>query len=365
MKCFIICGERSGDLHAGNLAAALKDIHPEVQMQGWGGDQMRAAGVEVLQDYEELAIMGFVEVLKNLGKIKGFMESAKAQIGAFSPDVLVLVDYAGFNLRLASWAKSKGYKVVYYIPPKAWAWNRSRAHKLRTLTDLTLAIFPFEVPFFKEFGVNVKYVGNPLFDAIRKYEADGAFLQKWEGKKVVALLPGSRKQEIEAMLETMAEISKQVEDYTFIVAGVSSFSEDFYRSKGGNFELVYGKTYDLLSIASAAVVTSGTATLETALFKVPQVVVYKTNPVTYAIAKLLVKIKFISLVNLVADKEVVKELIQSDYTAEKTLTELKKLLFDNKSRQKQLDEYAEIIRTLGVKEASRTAAEEILIQQNK
>jgi lipid-A-disaccharide synthase len=360
MKYFIVCGERSGDLHAGNLAAALTSLDSGAKLMGWGGEKMRAAGVNVVQDYEELAIMGFVEVLKNLGKIRGFMQKAKTQIAEFSPDALILVDYAGFNLRLAAWAKGRGIKVIYYIPPKAWAWNQKRGQILRNVTDLTLAIFPFEVPFFQKFGVNVSYVGNPLFDEIRKFKADPAFLDKFQGKPVVALLPGSRKQEIEAMLETMAQLSEDLPEYRFVVAGVPSFSKDFYHAKGGRFDLVFEKTYDLLSIASAAVVTSGTATLETALFKVPQVVVYKTSPITYALAKWLVKVKYISLVNLVANKEVVKELIQQEYNAESTKNELKKLLSDNNYREKQLEEYGSLIRTLGDAEASLSAAQKIL-----
>lgn len=360
MKYFIVCGERSGDLHAGNLAGALKSLDPGCTLMGWGGDKLRAAGVNVVQDYEELAIMGFVEVLKNLGKIRGFMQKAKAQILEFAPDALILVDYAGFNLRLAAWAKARGIKVIYYIPPKAWAWNKRRGHTLRKVTDLTLAIFPFEVPFFQQYGVNVTYVGNPLFDAIRHFKPDARFAEQWGSKPVIALLPGSRKQEIESMMETMAQLSEDMPDYRFVVAGVPTFSEEFYRSKGGTFDLVFDKTYDLLSVAAAAVVTSGTATLETALFKVPQVVVYKTSPLTYTVAMWLVKVKYISLVNLVAEKEVVKELIQGEYNGEQTQAELKKILSDNKYREIQLEEYGKIIRTLGDAEASLTAARKIL-----
>lgn len=360
MRYFMVCGERSGDLHAGNLAGALRSLDPTVSLMGWGGDKMRAAGVKVVQDYEELAFMGFVEVVKNLGKIRGFMRKAKEQILEFQPDALILVDYAGFNLRLAAWAKKRGVKVIYYIPPKAWAWNQKRAYTLKKVTDLTLAIFPFEVPFFARFGVNVKYVGNPLFDEIRQFKPDEDFAAAYGGKPVVALLPGSRKQEIEAMLATMAQLSEDMPEYRFVVAGVPTFSEEFYRSQGGRFDLVYQRTYDLLSIATAAVVTSGTATLETALFSVPQVVVYKTSPITYSIAKLLVKVKYISLVNLVAEKEVVKELIQGEYNSEATKTELKKLLNDNIYRKNQLEEYGKIIRTLGDAEASLTAAQTIL-----
>lgn len=360
MKYFIVAGERSGDLHAGNLAAAMREYAPGVELCGWGGEKMQAAGVKILQRYEELAFMGFWEVLKNLRKIRSFMGLVREQIEAFRPDALILVDYAGFNLRLARWAKEKGIRVFYYIAPKAWAWNKSRVHQLRKYTDLTLAIFPFEVSFFEEYGVPVKYVGNPLFDEIRKFEPDPAFTVKRGDQPVIALLPGSRKQEIEAMLKTMAELTQTLPEYRWVIAGISTFDRAFYTSQGGDFELVFDRTYDLLSVADAAVVTSGTATLETALFRVPEVVVYKTSGLTYAIARMLVKIRFISLVNLVADKEVVKELIQGDYTPENTRKELKKLLSDNKFRERQLNDYKILTEKLGNREASKTAAQTIL-----
>jgi lipid-A-disaccharide synthase len=360
MKYFIVAGERSGDLHGGNLAAALKEQSPDVQLYGWGGDKMQNSGVKILQNYESLAFMGFVEVIKNLPKILGFMALVKKQIEEIKPDAIILVDYAGFNLRLAKWAKSKGIIVFYYIAPKAWAWNEKRAHKLRQYTNLTLAIFPFEIEFFERYGVNVKYVGNPLFDEIRSFKPDVEFRNKFDGRHIIALLPGSRKQEIESMLQTMADLTMAKPEYQWVVAGISTFDKDFYTSSGGNFTLVFDKTYDLLSVASAAVVTSGTATLETALFNVPQVVVYKTSPITFAIAKLLVKIKYISLVNLVADKGVVKELIQGEYTAENTKRELEKVLKDNKNREQQLVEYKNIIKLLGKTEASSEAAKTIL-----
>lgn len=357
-KYFIVAGERSGDLHAGNLAAALKEQSPEVELWGWGGEKMEKAGVKILQNYEELAFMGFWEVLKNLDKIRGFMKLVKQQIEEVKPNALILVDYAGFNLRLAKWAKKKRITVFYYIAPKAWAWNEKRANLLRKYTDLTLVIFPFEVAFFSKYGVNVKYVGNPLFDEIRQFKPKVGFLQS--SKPVIALLPGSRKQEIESMLQTMAELTETMPEYHWVVAGISTFENSFYTSKGGKFTLEKDNTYDLLSVAEAAVVTSGTATLETALFKVPQVVVYKTSPLTYTIAKLLVKIKYISLVNLVADKEVVKELIQGDYTTERTKSELEKLLLDNKIRQQQLKEYDFLAEKFGKKQASIEAAKIIL-----
>ncbi len=360
MKYFIVAGERSGDLHAGNLAAAMRRLDPGVELYGWGGERMQEAGVKILQHYGELAFMGFWEVLKNLRKIRGFMDRVRKQIEEVRPDALILVDYAGFNLRLAKWAKARGIQVFYYIAPKAWAWNKSRVHQLRKYTDLTLVIFPFEVPFFEQYGVPVKYVGNPLFDEIRQFRPDPAFLEEKGDRPVIALLPGSRRQEIEAMLKTMAELTRSLPEYQWVIAGISAFEREFYISQGGDFQLVFDRTYDLLSVADAAVVTSGTATLETALFGVPEVVVYKTSGLTYAIARLLVKIRFISLVNLVADKEVVKELIQGEYTAENTGNELKKLLADNKFRERQLNDYKILTEKLGNREASKTAAQTIL-----
>lgn len=364
MKYFIIAGERSGDLHAGNLASALRTLDPTVELQGWGGDKMESAGVKVVQRYEDMAFMGVWEVVQNLGKIRGFMGAAKAQITAFQPDVLILVDYAGFNMRMAKWAKRKGYRVVYYIAPKAWAWNHRRAHHLRKYTDLTLVIFPFEVPFFAKYGVKVKYVGNPLFDEIRAYRGNDD-LRVAEGKRpLVALLPGSRKQEINAMLDIMAKLSAKHPQYRWVVAGVSSFSPAFYQREGSAYELLFDRTYDLLSMADAAVVTSGTATLETALFQVPQVVVYKTSPVTYAVARCLVQLKYISLVNLVGNKEIVKELIQGDYTLSAVEETLKMLLHDNNVRQKQLKEYHLLKEALGDRRASLAAAQAIVALEN-
>lgn len=360
MKYFFVAGERSGDLHAGNLAKEIKKLKPEAELVGWGGAYMKKEGVQILQRYEELAFMGFIEVLLNLPRILGFMRKAKIEILAFNPDALILVDYAGFNLRLARWATRKNIKVFYYIAPKAWAWNNKRANKLRKYTDLTLCIFPFEIDFFKSYGVNAKYVGNPLFDAIRDFKATPELGQKLGSKPVIALLPGSRKQEISRMLESMAALSKKYKEFKWVVAGVNSFDSKFYRSFGGDFELVFDQTYDLLSIANVALVTSGTATLETALFKVPQVVVYKASPVSYAIAKLLIKIKYISLVNLVAEKEVVKELIQHNYTTERAFKQLSEIMDETKARKYQLRSYEEIIKKLGDTTASSNAAKEII-----
>lgn len=362
MKYFIVAGEKSGDMHAGNLCLELAKLQPENEMMGWGGEKMEAAGVKILKNYRELAFMGFWEVIKNISTILGFIKLAKKQIKDFNPDVLILVDYAGFNLRLAKWAKKEGFKVVYYIAPKAWAWRASRAVTIKKYVDLLLVIFPFERVFFEKYGINTRFVGNPLFDEIAKFEANKNFKvdNGLTDKPIVALLPGSRKQEIENMLGLMSSLTKEYADIQWVVAGISSFDNGFYTMHGGDFKVIFDQTYNLLAVADAAVVTSGTATLETALFKVPQVVVYKTSNFSYQIAKRLVKIKYISLVNLVAQKQVVKELIQDEYSLGNTKNELEKLLFDNKCSDKQLMEYRRITETLGTSKASATAALEIL-----
>lgn len=360
MKYFIVAGEKSGDLHGGNLAKAIKKAGSMTRLYGWGGEKMRDAGVEILQDYKRLAFMGFVEVLKNLNKIFGFFSLAKKQIREIGPDALILIDYAGFNLRLAQWAKKEGIKVFYYIAPKAWAWNRSRVKKLRKYTDMVLAIFPFEEEFFGQYGVNVKYVGNPLFDEIRAFKSDSGFRKNLGEKPVVALLPGSRKQEIEKMMRVMSDLTLKMPQYQWVLAGISGFEDKYYHSFGGKFTLLKDKTYDLLSVASAAVVTSGTATLETALFSVPQVVVYKTSPITYFLAKNLVKIKYISLVNIISNQSIVKELIQDNFNSDSVGKELKNLLENTFYREKQLKEYNKITKLLGRFEASDQAAALIL-----
>ncbi|MCP9753745.1 lipid-A-disaccharide synthase [Lacihabitans sp. CCS-44] len=362
MKYFIVAGEKSGDMHAGNLCLELLKSQPDAEMIGWGGEKMEGAGVKILKNYRELAFMGFWEVIKNLPAILGFFKLAKKQIKDFNPDMVILVDYAGFNLKLAKWAKKEGFNVVYYIAPKAWAWRASRAETIKKYVDLLLVIFPFEKAFFEKCGINTRFVGNPLFDEIAKFEANKNFKEDngLTDKPIVALLPGSRKQEIENMLGLMSSLTKEYADIQWVVAGISNFETGFYTVHGGDFKVVLDQTYDLLSVADAAVVTSGTATLETALFKVPQVVVYKTSNFSYQIAKRLVQIKYISLVNLVAEKEVVRELIQEEYSLENTKNELEKLLFDNKFRDNQLIEYNGIIETLGTSKASANAALEIL-----
>ncbi|NBA87823.1 lipid-A-disaccharide synthase [Emticicia sp. CRIBPO] len=364
MKYFIIAGEKSGDLHASNLISEIRTADPEAEIAGWGGDRMSEAGATILKDYRELAFMGFIEVIRNIRVILGFLKLVKVQIAEFAPDVIVLVDYAGFNLRVARWAKGEGYKIAYYIAPKAWAWNESRVYKLKKYVDKLLVIFPFELEFFSKFGISTAFVGNPLKDEIGKFRKNEHFRteNKLDERPVIALLPGSRKQEVEKMLSLMVALSTEYRDYQLVIAGVSNLGKGFYEQHlaGSDIKIVFDQTYDLLSVSRAAVVTSGTATLETALFAVPQVVVYKTSNVSYLIAKSLVKIKYISLVNLVSEKEVVKELIQGDYAIDRVKEELNKVAGDTKNRKAQLMEYALLSEKLGHEGASKMASAEIV-----
>ncbi len=364
MRYFIIAGEKSGDLHASNLIMALRQADPEAEIAGWGGERMRTAGAEILKDYRELAFMGFLEVIRNLRSILGFLKLVKVQIRAFAPDVIILVDYAGFNLRVARWAKPEGYKVAYYIAPKAWAWNKKRVFTIRNYVDRLLVIFPFEKEFFGQFGIDTRYVGNPLRDETAAFHRNERFKEDniLDDRPVIALLPGSRKQEVERMTGIMVKLQEAFPSCQMVIAGISDLGEAFYKEFTGSsgIRIVYDQTYDLLSVAEAAVVTSGTATLETALFKVPQVVVYRTSNFSYQIARFLIKIPYISLVNLVAEKEVVRELIQDDYNPAELKKELEKVFSDTKTRKRLLKEYDDLSEKLGSEGASAEAATAII-----
>ncbi|WP_435355146.1 lipid-A-disaccharide synthase [Emticicia sp. SJ17W-69] len=363
MKYFIIAGERSGDLHGSNLIKAIKRADNSALIRAWGGDYMQEAGAEISKHYRELAFMGFIEVLLNLPKILGFITECKNSITQFQPDAIILIDYAGFNMRIAKWAKKEGYKVYYYISPKVWAWNQNRAWALKKSIDKLFVIFPFEVEFFKKYNYEVEFVGNPLFDAIASFKPNPQFLEAngLEQKKIIALLPGSRKQEVEKMLELMVSIKEQFIDYQFVIAGVSNLSKEFYQKfLNKNISIIFDQTYDLLTHSTAALVTSGTATLETALFNVPQVVCYKSSWISYKIAKQLIKVPFISLVNLVAQKEVVKELIQDELNSENLASELKNILPNSVFRQYQMLDYKIIKENLGTIGASEKTGKRIV-----
>ncbi|MFT3981076.1 MAG: lipid-A-disaccharide synthase [Ferruginibacter sp.] len=340
MKYYIIAGEASGDLHGSNLVKALQQLDSNAAIRCWGGDLMQATGATLVKHYRDLAFMGFVEVISNLGTILKNLSFCKKDILAFAPDVLVLIDYPGFNLRIAKWAHEQNIKVVYYISPQIWAWKESRIHNIKKFVDKMLVILPFEKAFYKKWDYEVQYVGHPLIEVIDKFRAGNEKLDIAGDKKIIALLPGSRRQEILAKLPVMLSITKHYPDYEFIVAKAPEIPASFYDellAPYSNVGAVENKTYALLASSTAALVTSGTATLETALFEVPEVICYKGNPLSYQIAKRLVKIKYICLVNLIMDKEVVKELVQDDLTEQNLITELNKLLFDE-NKQLQLKE---------------------------
>ncbi|MBS1764733.1 MAG: lipid-A-disaccharide synthase [Bacteroidetes bacterium] len=361
MKYYIVAGEASGDMHAANLAAELHKADHDATMRGWGGDRMQAAGVEVVKHYRELAFMGFIEVVKNLRTIFRNLEACKADILKFNPDVVILVDYPGFNLRLAEFLKLKGIKVFYYISPQIWAWKQSRVHKIKRTVDKMFVILPFEKPFYKKFDYDVEFTGHPLLDEIEriKKSAVAPLPVAASGKKIIALLPGSRIQEIKEMLPVMANAVKHFKNYEPVIAAAPNIPDSFYQSLAANISIVHGQTYNLLQQAYAALVTSGTATLETALFRVPEIVCYKGNKFSYLIARQLVKVKYISLVNLILDRMLVKELIQQDMN-EKTLTAEMELMLENDEYRKKLSEgYEELIQKLGSAGASAKAAQKM------
>jgi len=363
MKYYLIAGEASGDLHASNLMKALKANDPNAEFRFWGGDLMQAVGGIQVMHYQKLAFMGFWEVFKNLFTLSKYIKKCKLDIDQFQPDILILIDYSGFNLRIAPFAKRQGFPVHFYIAPKVWAWNEGRVKKIKRFVDNLYVIFPFEKDYFeKKHNYPVHYVGNPLQDVIlgRKPIDEKSFRKKYRlgEKPIIALLPGSRSQEIKHMLPLMSELANQFSDYQFVIAGAPKRKIDFYKTicNIDNVAYVPNKTYDLLSISYAALVTSGTATLETALFKVPQVVCYKSSAVSYFIAKSLVKdLKYISLVNLVMDAPVVTELIQDKFVKTLLEKELSKIL-DKKHRNSMFENYLALEEKLGGKGASENVA---------
>lgn len=343
MKYYIISGEASGDLHGSNLIIEMRKLDAAAEIRCWGGDKMEAAGATLVKHYRELAFMGFTEVLKNIRTIFKNLAFCKKDILEYKPDVLILVDYPGFNLRIARWAKENNLKVIYYISPQVWAWKENRVKMMKQCIDKMLVILPFEKDYYRDkWNWEVEYVGHPLVHVIDSYQPTPVTTGP---EKIIALLPGSRKQEILKKLPVMLEVSRDFPEYKFIVAKAPGLDEDFYNgllAPYSNVSFVSNRTYDLLSQATAALVTSGTATLETALFNVPEVICYKGNALSYQIAKRLISIKYICLVNLIMDKEVVKELIQNDLSYTNLKYELNELL-KNKSKQEQLKkDYAEL-----------------------
>ena len=367
MKFYIIAGEASGDLHASNLVAEIKKKDKKAEFRGFGGDLMKAQGVELVKHYRTMAYMGFVEVAVNLRKVLGNIAQCKKDILEYQPDAVVLVDYPGFNLRIADFANKKGFKVFYYISPQVWAWKRRRVQKIKKSVDKMLVILPFEEEFYKRYGVDVTFVGNPLLDELAKVGTGNRsiFLRRnslGERREIIAMLPGSRRQEVKRTLPVMLKAASHFPDYQFVIAGVSSLDKSLYKDIMGNSDVFFveNQTYDLLLNSSAALVTSGTATLETALLSVPEVVCYKATNFSYRLAKWMIKVKFISLVNLIMDRDVVKELIQGDLNEDNLVKELDQLLHNGKRQRRLLEDYEELKDKLGNVGASEKAAEVIV-----
>jgi lipid-A-disaccharide synthase len=366
MKYFIIAGEQSGDLHGSNLIKELKVFDPEADIRCWGGERMEAAGARLLKHYRDLAFMGFISVLKNLGTIRKNLKLCREQISEFSPDAVIFIDYPGFNLRIAGFAKGAGYRTFYYISPKFWAWNEGRVEKVKKYIDNMFIIFPFEVEFYRKHGIEVEYKGNPLADEIERRKEGLQSAAEIRGsmglgnQPVIALLAGSRKNEIRSVLPQMVKMTGHFPGHKFVLAGVKHIPDDYYRQYIGSSPilLVKDRTYDILSISEGALVTSGTATLETALMGIPQVVCFKGPFMEMIIAWMVIKVKYISLVNLIMDSEVVRELIQYRLNEKNLAEELKSVLPGGEKRNRILSGYESLRTRLGPAGASaRTAAE--------
>ena len=364
MNFYIISGERSGDLHASNLVKEILSREPGSRVRGIGGEMSRKAGVEIFKDYKEISFMGLIEVIANLFKISQYLSATKRDLLEYKPDVLILVDFAGFNMRMARFAKQNGIRVFYYISPKIWAWNTKRVEKIKKYVDRMFVILPFEKEFYQEFGVKVDYVGNPILDSVKDFNPDPDFRMRndLDQRPIIAILPGSRKQEIERMLHFMLSLLPAFSDFQFVVAGVSNLTHDYYQQfrRGGEVKIVIDETYDLLNLAQGALVTSGTATLETAFFGVPQLVGYKMNLITFWLGKAVVKVKYISLVNLILGRPLLKELIQDNFHPNIIRDELNAILTDPERKKVIQDGYQELMKKMGNDGASSKAAQLML-----
>lgn len=367
MKYYIIAGEASGDLHASRLIRAIKQDDSQADFRAWGGDLMQKEGATVVKHYRDLAFMGFAEVISNLPTILGNMRFCKRDMQQYQPDLVIFVDYPGFNIPMATYAKGKGFNTAYYISPQVWAWKENRVKTLRKVIDKMMVILPFEKNFYQRWNYPVDYVGHPLIEIIEDYKknndpvATKNNLQIEEGKKIIALLPGSRKQEILKKLPIMLEAAARFPQHVFVVGQAPGISDEMisqFTHAFENIKVLKGNTYGLLSIADAALVTSGTATLETALFGVPEVVCYLGSPISYAIAKRIIKIKYISLVNLIMDKQVVAELIQHELTADNIAVELERVLSDAMTTKQIREDYQQLNQLLqaGGKASEKAAA---------
>lgn len=368
MKYFLIAGEQSGDLHGSNLIRGLKKNDPSAEIICWGGDLMESAGAKLLVHYRDLAFMGFIAVLKNLGAIRKNLATCKKQIVDFNPDAVIFIDYPGFNMRIAGFARLKGFRTFWYISPKLWAWNEGRVKKVRKYVDRMFIIFPFEVEFYRKHGITVQYLGNPLVDETEKRMSSFASkddIRKYLGigdKPVIALLAGSRRHEIELILPEMLKIIGHFREYRFVLAGVKNIPDELYYKIIGDSDvkLIKEKTYEILYASEAALVTSGTATLEAALMGTPQVVCYKGDFLSMLIAWMVIRVKFISLVNLIMDSEVIRELVQYDLNEKNLLKELRSVLPGNAKHEKILADYRLLAEKLGPAGASERIAGEMV-----
>jgi lipid-A-disaccharide synthase len=373
MRYFIIAGEQSGDLHGSNLVRELFAADKDAEIKCWGGDLMETAGATLLVHYRKLAFMGFVEVIKNIGEISKNLGLCKLHISEFKPDVVIFIDYPGFNLKIAEFAKKAGYRTFYYISPKLWAWNEGRVKKIKKYIDRMFIIFPFEVDFYKKHGITVEYQGNPLIDeTVKRISLFPSKKEMYgylgiEEKPVIAFLAGSRKHEIELILPEMLKTVPHFPEYQFILAGVKNISDEIYNQiiAKAPVKVIKEKTYEILFTAEAALVTSGTATLEAALNDTPQVVCYKGDFFSMLIAWMVVKVKYISLVNLIMGFEVVKELVQYDLTENALLTELRAILPGGIKRGKLLSDYEVLKHKLGSAGASGRIAREMVTELKK
>lgn len=369
MRYFIIAGEASGDLHGSNLMQEIIKLDPEADFRVVGGDLMKAQGGDLILHYREMAFMGFLEVVKNIFRVFKNFRICKKGILEFQPHAVILIDYPGFNLRMAKFAKIKDFKTFYYISPKLWAWNRKRVRKVKKFVDHMLVILPFEVGFYKQYDYRVDYVGNPLLDAIENKMDSLPGIKSFTGENglddrpIIAVLAGSRKHEISTSLPVMMKMEKEFPGYQFVVAGAPSVEPEYYQRflAGTGFKIVFNQTYALLSNSRAAIVNSGTAALETAIFEIPQVVCYKLSPLTAFLARMVIKIPYVSLVNLIMNEKVVDELLQNDFNESNLLKELKKITGDEGVRREMLKKYRELKHILGEKGASAQAA--ILIRK--
>jgi lipid-A-disaccharide synthase len=360
MKYFLIAGEASGDLHGSRIMKSILKQDAAAQFRFWGGDQMNAVAPGLITHYKANAIMGFVEVLMSLKKVLNNLSHCKSEILKFQPDVVIFIDYPGFNLRMTEFAKKNGFKTVYFIAPKVWAWKENRAKKLEKYVDLLLIIFPFEIEYFKKWKVNTKYIGNPLLDEVADFRAANPY-QKGDEKPILALLPGSRRQEIKLMLPIMLQTAAKLNQFRVLICGAPGLEyKDYEPYLKEDVNLEFGKTYSILAISEAAIVCSGTASLETALLNVPQVCAYKASPISIAIGRLLVKAKYMSLVNLNLGRLAVPELLQEVFTEERILSELTAVLPGGKDHEKLMKDYAELRLLFGEHGADTRAAKEII-----